>query len=387
MNRRDFCRNLAALGGAALLSSCRVLPSEEAVRTPTRVVRRILSPSATPLPTATGAATATPHTDPTLAADPTATPAPTETVVATIDPTRAQVALVRTTDRAQGVRQALELLGLNPVRGNRVLFKPNLNSADPAPGSTHPDVMRALLIALEDMGARSITLGERSGMGTTRQVMEQTGVFGLAEELGFSTAIFDELEETDWVIHRSSDHHWADGFAVPRILLDTESIVQTCNLKTHRYGGHFTLSLKNSVGFAAKQVTNGGYNYMTELHDSAYQRHMIAEINTVYKPSLIVMDGVEAFLTGGPANGSKAQTGVVLAATDPIAMDAVGVAILRMFGTTPEVSQGLIFDQEQLRRAVELELGVDSPGKIDLVTGDTASESFALQVFDMLYAA
>lgn len=387
MNRREFCRHLAALGGAALLSSCRVLPTEEGARTPTRIVRRALSPSATPWSTATGTAAATPYADPTVAPDPTATPAPTETAFPTIDPMRAQVALVRTTDRAQGVRRALELLAINPLRGSDVLFKPNLNSADPAPGSTHPDVMRALLIALEDMGARSITLGERSGMGNTRQVMEQTGVFSLAEELGFSTAVFDEMEEKDWVVHRSGDHHWADGFAVPRILLDTESIVQTCNLKTHRYGGHFTLSLKNSVGFAAKRVMNGGYNYMTELHDSPYQRHMIAEINTVYKPSLIVMDGVEAFLTGGPASGSKAQTGVVLAGTDPVAMDAVGVAILRMFGTTPEVSQGHIFDQEQLRRAVELELGVDNPGRIDLLTGDITSESFALQVLDMLYAA
>jgi uncharacterized protein (DUF362 family) len=189
------------------------------------------------------------------------------------------------------------------------------------------------------------------------------------------------------VIHRSADHHWSDGFAVPRLLLDTESVVQTCNLKTHRYGGHFTLSLKNSVGFAAKWVRSGGYNYMSELHNSPYQRHMIAEINTVYKPSLIVMDGVEAFLNGGPANGSKELTGVVLAGTDPVAIDAVGVAILRLFGTTAEVSQGQIFEQEQLRRAVELELGVTDPGKIDLLTGDTSSEAFALLVQEMLFSA
>jgi uncharacterized protein (DUF362 family) len=320
-------------------------------------------------------------------ADPSATPQAAATDVALAQPGQAQVALVRTTDRAQGVRRAIELLGLNPVRGNQVLFKPNLNSADPPPASTHPDVMRAILVALNEMGAKEITLGERSGMGSTRQVMQQTGVFDLADELGFKTVAFDELPEQDWIIRQAADHHWSAGFPVPRLLLDTESIIQTCNLKTHRYGGHFTLALKNSVGFAAKRTTNNGYNYMSELHNSAYQRHMIAEINTVYKPALIIMDGVEAFLNGGPANGQKADTGVVLAGTDPVAMDAVGVAILRLFGTTAEVSKGRIFEQEQIARAVELELGVQSPDKIQLIAADQASLSFAASVQEMLLAA
>ncbi len=300
------------------------------------------------------------------------------------DPNLSQIALVRTGDRAQGVRRAIELLGINPIRGNHVLFKPNFNSADPAPASTHPDIMRSILLALDDMGARSVTVGERSGMGDTRQVLQQRGVFNMAEELGFATVVFDELAEKDWIVRRSGDFHWSDGFAVPRQLLDAECVVQTCNLKTHRFGGHFTLSLKNSVGFAAKTVSGGGFNYMTELHRSPYQRHMIAEINTVYAPALIVMDGVESFLNGGPAQGKKAQTDVVLVGTDPIAMDAVGVAILRLFGTTAEVSKGKIFDQEQIRRAVELGLGADGPEMISLVTGDAESLAFAGLVEEML---
>ena len=387
MNRREFCRHLAAVGGAALLSSCRFLPKGEINGPATTTAIPPATATRYPLPAATEAATATPAAVGQSTADPTATTQATATNMPLAEPGQAQIALVRTTDRAHGVQRAIELLGINPVRGNQVLFKPNLNSADPPPGSTHPDVMRAILVALNDMGAQAVTLGERSGMGSTRQVMQHTGVFNLADELGFATVVFDELAEQDWIIHRAADHHWSAGFPVPKLLLDTESIVQTCNLKTHRYGGHFTLSLKNSVGFAAKRITNNGYNYMTELHNSAYQRHMIAEINTVYKPALIIMDGVEAFLNGGPANGQKAETGVVLAGTDPIAMDAVGVAILRMFGTTAAVSQGKIFDQAQIARAVELELGVRSPDKIQLITGDQESLNFAAFVQEMLLAA
>ena len=84
----------------------------------------------------------------------------------------AQVAFVKTVDRSEGIRKAIELLGINPVEGKTVLLKPNFNSADPAPGSTHPDVLRTLIEQLWGMGARSITVADRSGMGNTRQVME-----------------------------------------------------------------------------------------------------------------------------------------------------------------------------------------------------------------------
>jgi uncharacterized protein (DUF362 family) len=131
-------------------------------------------------------------------------------------------------------------------------------------------------------------------------------------------------------------------------------------------------------------VPRTGYLYMGELHRSAYQRQMIAEINTAYKPDLILLDGVEAFAKGGPDQGTRVKANVILAGNDRVAIDAIGVAILRLFGTTPEVSKGLIFDQEQIARAVELGLGVKSPNQIKLVTGDHESEMFAEQVSEIL---
>jgi uncharacterized protein (DUF362 family) len=99
-------------------------------------------------------------------------------------------------------------------------------------------------------------------------------------------------------------------------------------------------------------VPGEGYNYMTELHNSAHQRSMIAEINAAYAPALIVLDGVEAFTSGGPEAGTKVQAGVVLAASDRVALDAVGVAILRHLGTTANVSHGRVFEQDLIARAV-----------------------------------
>jgi uncharacterized protein (DUF362 family) len=123
---------------------------------------------------------------------------------------------------------------------------------------------------------------------------------------------------------------------------------------------------------------------MRELHSSPHQRRMIAEINTAYTPHLIVLDGIEAFISGGPDNGSRVLSGVVLAGTDRVAIDAVGVALLRYHGCQTEVARGKIFQQDQLKRAVQLGLGVDSPHKIELLTGDTESEDYAIRVQEIL---
>lgn len=296
----------------------------------------------------------------------------------------ARVALVKTMDRVAGVNRALELLNPGSFQGKHLFLKPNLNSADPSPGSTHKDTLRTLIQALRSLGASRITVGDRSGMGDTRAVMHRKGLFRLAEELGFDLVVFNELDADGWKHIQVPGSHWQQGFAFARPALEADGIVLACCLKTHRFGGHFTLSLKNSVGLVAAQVPGKGYQYMKELHRSPYQRLMIAEINAAYRPALVVLDGVEAFVEGGPDQGKQVQAGVILAGTDRVAVDAVGVALLRHLGTTPEVSQGPIFGQEQIARAVELGLGVGSPEQIELVTGDDASAAYAAQVRSIL---
>ena len=292
----------------------------------------------------------------------------------------AQVAFVKTQDRAAGVNRALELLEIRSMAGKALFLKPNFNSADAPPGSTHDETLSALVRALQAMGADRITVGDRSGMGVTRSVMEQKGIFRMADELGFETVVFDELDASGWEMMQIPGSHWQKGFAVAQPVLEADAVVQTCCLKTHRYGGHFTLSLKNSVGLVAKWVPGESYDYMHELHSSPHQRRMIAEVNAAYQPDLVLLDGVEAFVDGGPDRGTRVDSRVILAGTDRIALDAVGVAILRHFGTTPVVSQGPIFQQEQIARAVELGLGVESPEQIELVTDDPDSEAYAAQI-------
>jgi uncharacterized protein (DUF362 family) len=111
---------------------------------------------------------------------------------------------------------------------------------------------------------------------------------------------------------------------------------------------------------------------------------MIAEINQLYAPAMVVMDGLEAFTDGGPDSGTLVKPRVMLFGTDRVALDAVGVAILRMHGGNATISEGDIFDQEQIARAAQLGLGARRPTEIDIVTDDPDSRTLADRIRGML---
>ncbi len=291
-----------------------------------------------------------------------------------------RVVLIRTEDRVAGTHQAIDLLQPEGIAGKTVFLKPNYNTADPAPASTDTGLLEALMQEMQGANAGRITIGDRSGMAETRQAMQQKGVFQLAERYGAAAIVLDELPAEDWQYFEAEGRHWSKGFAFARPILNAGAVVNTCCLKTHRFGGHFTLSLKNTVGMVAKYVPGDEYNYMSELHSSPHQRLMIAEINQVYQPALVLLDGVEAFVNGGPESGKVMKPGVILAGTDRVAVDVVALGILRSLGTTNDVSQGSVWQLEQIRRAVELGLGATSDEQIEIVTADAASQTMADQI-------
>lgn len=299
---------------------------------------------------------------------------------------KSRVVLVRSQDRVAGTRKAIELLQPEGIKGQTVFLKPNYNTADPAPAATDTALLEALVQELQNAAAGPITIGDRSGMADTRQAMQTKGVFQLAERYGLKAIVLDELGREDWQYFPAEGTHWSKGFAFARPALNAGALVNTCCLKTHRFGGHFTLSLKNTVGLVAKYVPGDAYNYMGELHSSPHQRLMIAEINKVYKPALVLLDGVEAFVNGGPEAGKVAKPGVILAGTDRVAVDVVAIAILRSLGTTADVSQGSIWQLEQIQRAIALGLGAAGHEQIEIVTADSAGQTLADQVRRILAA-
>ena len=294
-------------------------------------------------------------------------------------PPPSRIALVRTRDRRDGVTRALALLDPNGIAGRRAVLKPNFNSADPAPASTHPDILAQLVTELHERGARSITLGESSGPTDTHRVMQDKGVFDLARELDFTVIDYDEIPDSDWVHFRAEGTHWPEGFWLPRHVVGAEYTVSAACLKTHQYGGVFTMSLKLSVGLTPKRIRRG-------MHRSPHMRRMIAELNRGYRPDLIVLDGVDAFVDGGPSEGELRRADVVLAGTDRVAIDAVGLAVLKELGSNDAIMGRGIFEQEQMARAVEIGLGIRSAAEVTLVTDDDRSAAYADRLRSILGA-
>jgi uncharacterized protein (DUF362 family) len=276
-----------------------------------------------------------------------------------------EVFVLKTSDRTS-IPLLLEQFDLQAFSGKTVALKANYNSADPFPASTHIDTLRAIVTSLKAADTQKITLAERSGMGDTAEVLEHMGVLALSEELGFETVVLDDLPKDGWQKVNRGNTHWARGFYIPKLFSQVDKVIQTCCLKTHRFGGHFTLSLKNSVGIVAKKVPGGMYNYMWELHGSPFQREMIAEINNHYPVDVVLMDGIKAFVSGGPDKGVEVEPGLLLASRDRVALDAVGVAILKMFGAKGKVGSHPVFKQDQIKRATELGFGIKVPEEIKL---------------------
>jgi uncharacterized protein (DUF362 family) len=290
-----------------------------------------------------------------------------------------KVALIRTSERTVGVRETMNLLEYPSMKDKNVVLKPNFNTSDPFPGSTHNETLSQLVKEIHERGAKEIVLGERSGPPDSEEVMLQKGIFQLSRDLDFQIVNYEKIPEEDWVSFNPEGNHWENGFQIARTASEAEYFVSTCCLKTHGYGGVFTLSLKLAVGLTPKRL-------MRELHSKRQtdMRKMIAEINQGYKPDLIVLDGVEGFVDGGPSKGEKKTANVFLASSDRVALDAAGLAVLKDLGANEAIMGTKIFEQEQIKRAIELNLGVGSPDQIEFVTPDRPSQLYAEKLKSIL---
>ena len=282
-----------------------------------------------------------------------------------------KVYMVKGSERQDLLERLFAAIELPDLAGKIVAIKPNFNSNDPYPATTHLHTLEFVIKKIQEKKPASITIFERSGMGDTDEVLEARGVKALAAKYGVMLINLDKLPTDGWHHIKGKGLHWNFGFLVPKELVRSDYVINLCCLKTHRFGGDFTLSLKNNVGSVAKWKPGAPpYNYMWELHASPSQRIMIAEINKYIPCHLVIMDAMQGFSDQGPEKGHLIEPGLILASADRVAIDAVGVSLLRSYGTTAKVSQGAVFAQEQLKHAAALGVGAQSEKDITLVPLD-----------------
>ncbi|MBU0598440.1 DUF362 domain-containing protein [Patescibacteria group bacterium] len=241
--------------------------------------------------------------------------------------------------------------------GDKVLIKPNFNTADPPPASTSLDFLEAVVNLVKTAQPGKIIIGDSCTITQkTQTVMEALGVFELGKRLEVGITNFDKGK----FIKKKISGQYLKTVSIPKIIYEADKIIILPCLKTHRFA-NFTMSLKMAVGLM-KKLTR------LKLHTGGHLGEKIAELNTAYKPDLILLDGRKAFITHGPAQGDLVKPNILMAGTDRIAMDIEALKILTSYQADNKL-QSDIWYQPQIKRAVELGLGVQNPDqykKIDV---------------------
>lgn len=267
----------------------------------------------------------------------------------------AVIGLSRNKDTLESVRLAVELAGgLGIKEGSTVLIRPNANTADLPPGSTNPEILKGAIQEARKCDPEKIIVAEKS-MTTldTEMVLRKLGLWQAAEAEGVNEILtFDHMKRSHMKPDGASS--WPEGFYVPEFLASVDYVIALPVIKTH-WTATFTMGLKSQISITAdrdrRQLPHG-------QHKDMLFGNMIAESNLVYRPDFYISDATKCFVTGGPDIGTLREPGIVLASSDVVANDAVGLSLLKTLGTVPKIQEHSVWAQPQIKRAVELGLGI-----------------------------
>jgi uncharacterized protein (DUF362 family) len=256
-----------------------------------------------------------------------------------------KVAIAYANTPALGVQEVVARTGdldfISP--GQKVLVKPNVNSDDPAPGTTHPESLAEVVRLAKKKGANVIVADRSNPRWDTIPAMKKTGMYQAASDAGADEIL--GLEDGEWIrVRPEKAENWPKGFRIPKMLAEVDHIISVPVLHTHVITSH-SLALKNLVGLIHP------LDRMV-FHASSNRDEMIAEISLAVKPSLTVIDGTKAFIDGGPSTGTLVHPKVYLAARDVLIADVFGVELLKKEGA--KLFSDDPWESRQIVRAVEL---------------------------------
>jgi uncharacterized protein (DUF362 family) len=97
---------------------------------------------------------------------------------------------------------------------------------------------------------------------------------------------------------------------------------------------------------------------------------VIAELNLAYTPDLNIVDGTRLMVEGGPWKGKTVDANLIIATGDRIAADVVGLGVLKHYSQLPQIKEVDVWEQKQVKRAMELGLGITREDEIELLEMD-----------------
>jgi len=255
---------------------------------------------------------------------------------------KSKVAITKGKNIVEDVINALNLIDAQSLISpdKKVLIKPNLLEIHNAYSgyATKPEVIRGIIRFLKGVGAKKIIVAE-GGNSDTKKCAECSDILNVVDHEGVE---FVDLNYDKTTVVKVPDYLRMPEVRIANTVLDSDIIISVPVLKTHLYAT-VTLSLKNMMGTLINEEApakvdkkiihpefwgTGDYERMgrEESIKSIRSADMrIADLVSVVKPHLAVIDAITGIEGNGPLSGEIIyKLDFIIAGNDPVATDVVG---------------------------------------------------------------
>lgn len=254
------------------------------------------------------------------------------------------VAIVKGIHPIELTVKALEMIKTEEILSDNkpILIKPNyLNSSHPSTGiTTDSRIIEGIIKFLKQKKVKEIIIGEGSGFSDTFEPYRVAGVDTVAERWNVKLV---DLNKDDYIEVHPPNPLSLKKVKVAKTALES-TIISVPKLKLHRIAG-VSLSIKNMMG--AMKPKGSMHTHLSSN---------IADLASIITPKISVIDGIIAG-EGHESSGNPVEMNLVIAGTDPVAVDSVGAAVMMM---PPE-------DVKHLRLAEKKGLGTNNLKQIEIL--------------------
>lgn len=211
------------------------------------------------------------------------------------------------------------------VRGREVVVKPNLVEFEPESFiNTNPLLVHAAVEAFRARGAASVRIAE--GPGHRRNTLDLADAAGYFKTVPKFEDLFVDLNLDDVTrVHLPRQFSRLGKVYLPHTALGAGLLVSMPKMKTHHWVGA-TLAMKNLFGL----VPGGVYGWPKNVLHWAGITECIADLHAAFPRQFALVDGIVGMQGNGPIQGVAKYAGVLVAGSDPVAVDATCCRIMRI---------------------------------------------------------
>jgi len=223
-------------------------------------------------------------------------------------------------------RKALEALGgisRFVKKGQQVVLKPNISFARTPDFSTttHPLVVATVAQACIEAGAQQVLVLDHT-LQRAELCLERTGIReGCKNIAGVHVLTLQERKFFREI--KIPQGKVLERVEVMKEILDNPVLINIPVAKSHSATG-VSLGMKGLMGMIWDRES---------FHSQYNINQAIADLATVIKPQLTILDATRALVSGGPGGpGEVKKPNLIVAGIDPVAVDSYGVSIVPWYG-------------------------------------------------------